>query len=58
VPELARVPMEFVHEPWKMPLAVQRESGCVIGKDYPAPVVEHAVQRKKALALYKAAARS
>ena len=57
LPELARVPAEFVHEPWKMPEDVQRESGCVIGKDYPAPIVDHAVQREKALALYKAAAR-
>ena len=57
VPELARVPLEFVHEPWKMPAAVQREFGCMIGKDYPAPIVDHAMQRVKALALYKAAAR-
>jgi len=57
LPELARVPVEFVHEPWKMPEAVQHESGCVIGKDYPPPIVDHAVQREKALALYKAAAR-
>jgi len=30
----------------------QRESGCLIGRDYPAPVVDHAAQRVKALALY------
>lgn len=57
LPELARVPTDFVHEPWKMSAAMQRESGCVIGKDYPWPIVDHAVQREKALALYKAAAR-
>jgi deoxyribodipyrimidine photo-lyase len=56
VPELARVPVEFVHEPWKMPLAMQRESGCVIARDYPAPIVDHAVQRARALALYRNAA--
>jgi deoxyribodipyrimidine photo-lyase len=27
--------------------------GVVIGRDYPAPVVDHAVMREKALALYK-----
>ena len=52
VPELANVPVEFVHAPWTMPEAVQREAGCLIGRDYPAPVVDHAVQREKALALY------
>lgn len=57
LPELARVPVEFVHEPWTMSAAMQRESGCVIGRDYPAPIVDHGVQRAKALGLYKAAAR-
>jgi deoxyribodipyrimidine photo-lyase len=41
VPELAGVPAAFIHEPWKMPPEVQRAAGCVIGRDYPAPVVEH-----------------
>jgi deoxyribodipyrimidine photo-lyase len=52
LPELARVPDAYVHAPWTMPAAVQRASGCVIGTDYPEPVVDHAVQREKALALY------
>jgi deoxyribodipyrimidine photo-lyase len=54
VPELARVPDTFVHEPWKMPPETQRSSGCVIGRDYPAPVVDHASQRAKALAMFRA----
>jgi deoxyribodipyrimidine photo-lyase len=33
----------------------QAACGCVIGRDYPAPVVDHAVQRERALALYKKA---
>ena len=53
VPELARVPDAFIHEPAAMPPAVQQAAGCLIGRDYPAPVVDHAVQRTKALALYK-----
>jgi deoxyribodipyrimidine photo-lyase len=52
LPELARVPEEHIHAPWTMPEAAQREAGCVIGRDYPAPIVDHAVQREKALALY------
>jgi deoxyribodipyrimidine photo-lyase len=32
----------------------QQACGCVIGRDYPAPVVDHAAQRRKALALFRA----
>ena len=30
-----------------------REVRCLIGHDYPAPIVDHATQRVKALAMYK-----
>ena len=53
VPELARVPVKYVHEPSRMPLEVQRASGCVIGRDYPAPVVDHALARERVLAAYR-----
>lgn len=41
LPELARVPTEFIAEPWRMPRPMQEAAGCVIGKDYPAPIVDH-----------------
>lgn len=53
LPELARVPDAFVHAPWTMPLPQQRACGCLIGRDYPAPVVDHAAQRLEALALFR-----
>lgn len=40
-PELRCVPTEFIHTPWKMDRAAQQSAGCVIGRDYPAPIVEH-----------------
>ena len=52
LPELARVDDAFIHAPWTMPPFAQQEADCVIGRDYPAPVVDHAAQRVKALALY------
>jgi deoxyribodipyrimidine photo-lyase len=54
VPELGRVPVtrKFIHDPWKMPLDVQRDVGSVIGRDYPAPLVEHAWARERTLAAY------
>ncbi|HEU4669507.1 MAG TPA: FAD-binding domain-containing protein [Dyella sp.] len=40
VPELARVPLPLLAEPWRMEPSQQRAAGCVIGRDYPAPLVE------------------
>ena len=53
VPELARVPARYLREPWTMPDEVQREAGCVIGEDYPAPIVDHARARSEALERYR-----
>jgi deoxyribodipyrimidine photo-lyase len=48
IPELANVPTKFIHEPWKL------RKKCT---DYPEPIIDHATQRKRALALYKVAAK-
>jgi deoxyribodipyrimidine photo-lyase len=53
VPELRPVPDEHLREPWTMPDALQREVGCVIGTDYPAPIVDHAAARREALERYR-----
>lgn len=55
VPELANAPVESIHAPWRLSPVDQAAIGCVIGRDYPAPVVDHAIQRERALALYKKA---
>ena len=55
VPELARIPPRHVHAPWEMAPIEQQAAGCVVGRDYPAPVVDHARQRERALALYRRA---
>ncbi|EEC49587.1 cry-dash from the cryptochrome/photolyase family [Phaeodactylum tricornutum CCAP 1055/1] len=39
LPELAKVPNEFVHEPWKMTSFQQMEYECKLGVDYPNPIV-------------------
>jgi deoxyribodipyrimidine photo-lyase len=56
VPELARVPGEYLAEPWRMPPGQQRQAGCRIGPDYPRPIVDHRAARLDALARYRAAA--
>jgi deoxyribodipyrimidine photo-lyase len=55
LPALRNVPQRYVHEPWLLPPLLQAELGCVIGRDYPAPVVDHAFARQRAIAAYGAA---
>lgn len=53
VPELSRVPLDHLAEPWLMPEDVQRDAGCIIGEDYPEPIVDHAIARSEALERYR-----
>lgn len=56
VPELSEVSDKFIHSPWKMPADIQVKTGCVIGKNYPAPMIDHAVARERVLAAYRESA--
>ncbi|WP_235488286.1 FAD-binding domain-containing protein, partial [Frankia sp. AvcI1] len=49
IPQLRDVPAAKVHEPWTLP------GGPPAG--YPAPVVDHATERRESLARYEAARR-
>ena len=42
VPELADVTNAWIHQPWLMNSSLQITSKCVIGSDYPQPIVNHA----------------
>ena len=53
VPELAKCEDKEIHAPWLIPPLKLQAINIEIGKDYPAPVVDHASQREQALALYK-----
>jgi deoxyribodipyrimidine photo-lyase len=52
LPELRNVPAAYLAEPWTMPPEVQQQAGCVIGADYPEPIVDHLTARRAALARY------
>ena len=54
VPELAKLPKRYVHEPWTAPEKALAEAGVTLGEDYPAPIVDHAERRDEALARYRA----
>ena len=50
VPELAHLGKDVIHAPWLAKASIDTHG-------YPAPMIEHAAQREKALALFKAAER-
>ncbi|GIY19474.1 cryptochrome-1 [Caerostris extrusa] len=41
VPELKNMPSQYIFEPWFAPLDVQKQAGCIIGKDYPHTIIDH-----------------
>jgi len=57
VPELNKVkggfPTKFIYEPWKASSLVQNSAKCIIGKDYPKPIVDHSSQSKDNLVFFK-----
>ena len=48
LPELSEIPVNLIHEPWKMNAIEQQFYNCEIGKDYPFPIVNIDETRKKA----------
>lgn len=55
LPILKKYPPKYIYEPWTAPLSVQKTAGCVIGKDYPRPIVDHKEAVKINLARMKKA---
>uniref|UniRef100_I1KVB3 (6-4)DNA photolyase n=1 Tax=Glycine max TaxID=3847 RepID=I1KVB3_SOYBN len=41
LPVLKDMPREYIYEPWTAPKSIQTKANCIIGKDYPMPVVSH-----------------
>jgi len=52
VPELQNMPAKYQYCPWTAPKDVQAKAKCIIGKDYPKPIVEHAKARDANLAKF------
>ncbi len=52
VPVLQDLPSKWIHEPWRAPADELAGVGVTLGENYPAPIVDHAIARQRALAAY------
>ena len=52
VPELARLPLRWLHKPWACPAEILAQAGVKLGRDYPKPIVEHRQAAARALEAY------
>lgn len=41
LPALKNFPSKYIYEPWTAPELAQMICGCIVGRDYPAPMVDH-----------------
>ncbi|MBY0613664.1 MAG: DNA photolyase family protein [Beijerinckiaceae bacterium] len=53
VPELAKLPAKYIHNPWIAPKSVLDAAGVTLGETYPHPIVDHDRARQRALAAFK-----
>ncbi|MET1046993.1 MAG: deoxyribodipyrimidine photo-lyase [Hyphomicrobium sp.] len=53
VPELAGLPAPFIHAPWTADGPALKRASVVIGKSYPAPIVDHKAARSRALEAFE-----
>lgn len=50
VPELAKLPNKYIHEPWEAPDGILQYAGVTLGDSYPEPIIDHKKGRERALA--------
>ncbi len=53
VPELASLPVNFIHQPWQAPPPVLEAANLRLGVDYPHPIVDLKDSRERALSAFK-----
>ncbi|MBP9688881.1 MAG: deoxyribodipyrimidine photo-lyase [Bacteroidia bacterium] len=48
IPELENIPAPLIHQPWLIPPSLQSKYNCIIGVDYPLPIVDLKLSAKHA----------
>jgi len=52
VPELAKLPVKYLFNPWETPALILADAGVVLGENYPRPIVDVKQSREAALAAF------
>jgi deoxyribodipyrimidine photo-lyase len=52
LPQLAALPDKFIHAPWLMSSTQLQQAGITLGQNYPVPIVQHELARKRTLERY------
>jgi deoxyribodipyrimidine photo-lyase len=52
VPELSRLPVDAIHQPWRATPLELKAAGVELGSSYPEPIVDHKAGRERALQAY------
>ncbi|MET0545713.1 MAG: deoxyribodipyrimidine photo-lyase [Caulobacterales bacterium] len=58
IPELAKLPDRYIQAPWAAPEEVLGAAGVMLGKSYPAPIVDHKQARERALGAFQSMSKS
>ncbi|XP_024073555.1 cryptochrome-1-like [Terrapene carolina triunguis] len=53
LPVLTNFPSKYIYEPWTAPEEAQKQAGCIIGQDYPLPMINHKEASDRNLQLMK-----
>lgn len=53
IPEISKLPDEFIHTPWEAPDYVLQSAGIELGTVYPWPIIDLKLSREKALAAFR-----
>ncbi len=53
VPELSKLPLKYIFEPYKAPDSILEDAGVLLGKNYPKPIVDIKKTSKMALETFK-----
>ena len=53
LPEISKLPDQLIHAPWSAKPIELADAGIELGRDYPIPIIDHSIARKRALKKYK-----